>query len=283
MKPTQKPSDLPHPGTIALVGVPFDDYSSYLRGCAAGPSHVRRVLNSGASNWCTEKNFDLIGEKCYQDLGDLHLGHADRAFERIDDAFAQMLAADARIIAIGGDHAITYPIIKAYARYYSSMTILHFDAHPDLYDEYEGNRNSHACPFARIMEEQLAAHLTQVGIRTMNLHQRQQADRFGVQVVEMQAWSGGMANLPDLNLKGPVYISLDMDVLDPAFAPGVSHHEPGGLSTRALIQLIQDLQMPIVGADLVEFNPRRDPVGITAQAAAKLLKELAACMLASNS
>jgi len=85
-----------------------------------------------------------------------------------------------------------------------------------------------------------------------------------------------------LDFKGPVYLSLDMDVLDPAFAPGVSHHEPGGLSTRDVIRLIQGLHAPLVGADIVEFNPQRDPLGITAMAAAKLLKEIAARMLQST-
>jgi arginase family enzyme len=86
----------------------------------------------------------------------------------------------------------------------------------------------------------------------------------------------------DLTFEGPVYVSLDMDVLDPAFAPGVSHHEPGGLSTRDVIGLIQGLRVPIVGADIVEVNPKRDPTGITVMAAAKLLKEIAGCMLESN-
>jgi arginase len=91
----------------------------------------------------------------------------------------------------------------------------------------------------------------------------------------MRAWQ------PEQNIvfEGPVYLSLDMDVLDPAYAPGVSHHEPGGLSTRDVLRLVQGLRVPIVGADIVEVNPSRDPVGITAMAAAKLLKEIAGCML----
>jgi arginase family enzyme len=152
---------------------------------------------------------------------------------------------------------------------------LHLDAHPDLYDELEGNRYSHACPFARIMEEDLVVRLVQVGIRTMNPHQRAQAERFGVEVIEMRDWPPG----PVFDFDGPVYLSLDLDVLDPAFAPGTSHHEPGGLSTREVLGLVQNLRAPIVGADIVELNPVRDPVGITAMAAAKLMKEVLALML----
>jgi agmatinase len=177
--------------------------------------------------------------------------------------------------SLGGDHAITYPIMRAYATKYGDLAVLHLDAHPDLYDEFEGNRSSHACPFARIMEEGLVKRLVQVGVRTMNPHQRAQARRFGVEVVEMRQYQPGLA----LELDGPLYVSIDLDVLDPAFAPGVSHHEPGGLSVREVLQLIQELRVPVVGADIVELNPHRDPVGCTAMVAAKLLKEITAVML----
>lgn len=125
------------------------------------------------------------------------------------------------------------------------------------------------------MEEKLADRLVQVGIRTMTGHQRAQATRFGVEVHEMKHWPGSLA----LEFDSPVYLTIDMDALDPAFAPGVSHHEPGGLSTREVINLIQSVNAPLVGADIVEFNPIRDPLGITAMACAKLLKEVAAKML----
>jgi agmatinase len=178
-------------------------------------------------------------------------------------------------VSLGGDHSISYPVVRAYSRKYPGLTVLHFDAHPDLYDVWDGNRFSHACPFARIMEERLVSRLIQVGVRTMNPHQKSQAERFGVEVIEMRDLQPGKSITPD----GPVYLSLDMDVLDPAFAPGVSHHEPGGFSTRELLTLLQNLGKPLVGADLVEFNPQRDPSGITAMAAAKLYKEIVASMI----
>jgi arginase family enzyme len=153
--------------------------------------------------------------------------------------------------------------------------VLHFDAHPDLYDEFEGDRFSHACPFARVMDERLADRLVQVGIRTMNGHQREQADRYGVEVIDMRAWVAGTR--PVVN--GPVYVSIDVDALDPAFAPGVSHREPGGLSVREMLTVIQSLPSPIVGADIVEFNPSQDPIGLTAPVCAKVVKEVAGKML----
>ena len=265
------------PGMVAVVGVPYDENSSFMRGPALAPARIREVLHAGSTNLCSESGIDLGAEPRFHDLGDLELANGAAAFEQIEKAIADLLDRDVHVLSLGGDHAITYPILKAYGKKYDQLNILHLDAHPDLYDEFEGNRYSHACPFARIMEEN-PARLVQVGIRTMNPHQRLQAERFGVEVIEMREWQ------PELNVdfEGPVYLSLDMDVLDPAFAPGVSHHEPGGLSTRDALQLIQSLRVPIIGADIVEFNPKRDPLGITAMAAAKFLKEIAAGMLESN-
>jgi Arginase/agmatinase/formimionoglutamate hydrolase, arginase family len=165
--------------------------------------------------------------------------------------------------------------VKAIAKNHPELTIFHFDAHPDLYDEFEGNRFSHACPFARIMEAGLAKRLVQVGIRTLNRHQREQAKRFGVEIVEMRDLPG----FARLKAGGPVYITFDMDVLDPAFAPGISHREPGGMSVREAIAHLHAIEGEIVGADLVEYNPVQDLDGITAIVAAKILKEILGKMI----
>jgi arginase len=263
------------PGTVAVLGVPLDENSTFMRGAALAPARIRQVLHAGSSNLCSESERDLGLEPRFQDLGDLELGSGKTALEDIRASVVSLLERGVSVLALGGDHAITYPIVKAYAARYEKLNILHLDAHPDLYHEYEGNRYSHACPFARIMEHGLASRLVQVGIRTMNPHQRAQAERFGVEVITMQDRALEMT----LKFDGPLYLSLDMDVLDPAYAPGVSHHEPGGLSTRDVLTLIQRLRAPLVGADIVELNPQRDPLGITAIAAAKFLKEIAARML----
>jgi arginase len=263
---------------VVVVGMPSDENSTFMRGAALAPSRIREVLHSGATNLCAENGLDLGAELRWQDLGDLELAGGTVSLEEIETAIGCLLERDVHVLALGGDHAITYPIVKAYGTRVDNLNILHFDAHPDLYDEYEGSRYSHACPFARIMEENLVTRLVQVGIRTMNPHQRAQAERFGVKVIDMGQWQAGVR--PDFD--GPLYVSLDVDVLDPAFAPGTSHHEPGGLSTREVLSLIQGLQVPVVGADIVEFNPKRDPVGITAMVAAKFLKEMMACMLKWN-
>jgi arginase family enzyme len=158
--------------------------------------------------------------------------------------------------------------------HYPRLSILHFDAHPDIYDQFEGSRRSHASPFARIMESGLVERLVQIGIRTMVGHQREQAEKFGVEVVEMKDWRDDLV----FSFDTPLYISFDMDCLDPAFAPGVSHWEPGGFSTRQVLRVIQSLRGPIAGADIVEFNPRVE-ARITAMTAAKVFKEIVAKIL----
>jgi arginase len=193
----------------------------------------------------------------------------------IENSVYTLIADGLSPISLGGDHSITYPIVRAFARKYKDLSILHFDAHPDLYDNYQGNRFSHASPFARIMEQKIAKRLVQVGIRTTTAHQREQVRKFSVETIEMRSLIGNV----QLEFDSPVYISFDVDALDPAFAPGVSHREPGGLSTRQAIDLIQRLKGKVVGADIVEFNPRMDPLHVTGTVCAKILKEMAAKML----
>ena len=260
--------------TPTLIGIPWDVHSSFMRGAAAAPPLVRQALFSPASNlWC-EFGVDLGDPGRLADAGDLDLPDSAGAIGMIEGAVRLLIADGGSPLVIGGDHAVTYPVVRAVAARHSGLTILHIDAHPDLYDQFEGNRLSHACPFARIMEEGLATRLVQVGIRTMNGHQREQARRFGVETIDMRAWAAGSRP----KVTGPVYVSIDLDGLDPAFAPGVSHREPGGLSARDVIGVVHALPSPPVGADIVEFNPSQDLFGLTAHVAAKLVKELAGRM-----
>jgi len=261
-------------GIPTLVGIPFDGQSSYLRGAGDAPSKIREAMHCDASNQWTESGVDLGVAGAFDDAGDLALSETD-AFGAIEAGFSKLLNEGRRPVSLGGDHSITFPIVKAFAKRYPGLTIFHFDAHPDLYDEFEGNRLSHACPFARVMESGLAKRLVQVGIRTMNGHQREQAKRFGVEVCEM----GGLPAYEKLKAAGPVYISFDIDVLDPAFAPGVSHREPGGMSVREAIAHLHEIEGDIVGVDVVEYNPVRDLAGMTATVAAKIVKEILGRMI----
>jgi len=263
-----------------ILGIPLDGNSSYLRGAASAPAKIRAALRSSASNLWTELGIDLGAANAFADAGDLLLTDSRATlrqdFAAIERAVDHLIEDGARPVSLGGDHSITFPIVKAFASRYPDLTIFHFDAHPDLYDEFEGNRLSHACPFARIMEAGLAQRLVQVGIRTINRHQREQAQKFGVEVVEMRS----LPAYEKLKSAGPVYISFDMDALDPAFAPGVSHREPGGLSVREAIAHLHAIQATIVGADVVEYNPMQDISGITATVAAKVVKEILGKMIA---
>jgi len=257
---------------IKLVGLPTDANSSFLKGPAKAPSLIREMIWSDKGNTATELGGTLGADIDVQDLGDLPLDGGVGDDAKIEEAIEAIVAAGDIPISIGGDHAVTYPIMKAVAKHHGPVSILHIDAHPDLYDELLGNRRSHASPFARIMESGLATRLVQVGIRTLNEHQREQAERFGVEIIPMRGFSSDHAPIP----KAPLYISIDLDGLDPAFAPGVSHHEPGGLSVRELMDILARIEQPIIGADLVEYNPDRDINTMTCSVAAKLVKELAA-------
>jgi len=217
----------------------------------------------------------VLGADGLADAGDLDLPGTGDARLMIESGIRALIASGARPLSLGGDHSVTYPALRAVGPLAPGLTILQIDAHPDLYADFEGDRFSHACPFARIMEEKLASQLVQVGIRTMNARQRTQAERFGVRVIDMRAWAA--CSRPEL--RGPLYVSIDMDGIDPAFAPGVSHREPGGLTVREVVTMIQSLPGPIVGADVVELNPTQDSGGASATVAAKLVRELASRML----
>ena len=262
------------PGLPTLLGCPWDASSSFLRGAAAAPPLIRRALESPSSNSWTESLRDLAADGGLADAGDLDLSHEDPRGV-IERGARAVIADGGRPLSLGGDHSISYPLLRAVRSVHTRLTVLHIDAHADLYDEFEGDRYSHACPFARVMEEGLADRLVQVGIRTLNQHQRAQADRFGVEIIDMRAWAAGARP----NVSGPVYLSLDLDALDPAFAPGVSHWEPGGLSVREVITVIQGLGGSLIGADVVEYNPVQDPTGVTAFVAAKLVKEITSRMV----
>jgi agmatinase len=267
---TSRPS-----ANVSLIGLPWDGSSSFQPGAAEAPQAIRRALHSPSSNGWNERGHDVLAPGVLHDAGDVALGEQPGwARGAIERSLATLLRGGRQPLALGGDHSVTYPILRAFRPYADGLTVVHFDAHADLYDEFGGDRFSHACPFARVMEEGLAERLIQVGIRTLNSHQRSQADRFGVEIYGMDRWEAA----PIDSIRGPIYVSLDLDAMDPAFVPGVSHPEPGGLSVRDVVSLLFRLPPTVVGADLVEYNPLNDTRDLTARVAAKLLKELVGAM-----
>ncbi len=267
-----------HTTEVTVIGVPLDENSSFKRGTAKAPNAIREALYCFSSNLCAENGLDLGSDKRWLDVGDVGEAGIGPSLALIEKRIGDLVSPGKPVVALGGDHSITWPIVRAHARTFPNLTILHLDAHPDLYDELDGQRESHACPFARIMEEGLADRLVSVGIRTRNPHQREQAERFGVETICAGESPGDIVS----TLAPPLYLSVDLDVLDPAFAPGISHIEPGGLSTRDVLDIIHSLPCPLVGADIVELNPDCDVNGVTAMVAAKLLKEIVAGMISTR-
>lgn len=261
---------------VAVLGFPTDSNSSHLRGPAKAPARIRLAMNDAGSNSFSESELDLAAPGVFEDLGDVALREDERDLATIEAAIAAQLALGRHVLSLGGDHSITYPIVRAYAGRYPGLRIVHVDAHPDLYPVFGGNRYSHACPFARILEDTSVAGLTQIGIRTMSAPQREIADRYGVRVYGPSQIEEACSQLPG----GPVYVSVDLDGLDPAFAPGVSHREPGGVSVRDVLDVLARIPGPVVGCDVVELNPDQDVQDMTATVAAKFAKEFIARMYA---
>ena len=261
---------------IKLIGVPYDLNSSFMQGSAMAPVFIRLMDTEGSANQFCERG-KQINHEIIDDLGDLpitRLGPIE-AYHSIKTSVEEFIKDSDKLISLGGDHSVSFPIIEAHAEKYQGLNVLHIDAHADLYENFEDNPYSHASPFARLLEKGILKSLTQVGIRTLNDHQRDQAKKYGVKVVEMKDFNLDFLSL----LEGPLYVSLDLDGLDPAYAPGVSHHEPGGLSTRQVIDMIHEINVSVIGADIVELNPKRDLNNMTAMVAYKLFKELVSKMM----
>ncbi len=258
------------PAIVSLLGLPTDVNSSHLRGPARGPAAIRAQLWSDASNSFAENGWDIAAPGVCWDAGDVALTETPADFERIAEAAAAAFRDGAGVF-LGGDHFVSWPLLEGLRRAERPAPhLVHIDAHPDLYPDFGGNPHSHASPMARIMEGKLAASLMQLGVRTVNAIQKAQIERYGVRAFGARRFAEGLAALPS----GPTYLSIDIDGLDPAFAPGVSHLEPGGLTVREVLEVIDRLPGPLIGADVVELNPDRDINGMTAAVAAKLVKEL---------
>lgn len=255
---------------IILQGFLYDEKSSYKTGPSLAAPLIREAYHSDSANYFAENGME-ISPGFLEDMGDFSITD----YFEIQSITQKHLNKELPILTLGGDHSVTYPILKAFYDTYGPISILHIDAHSDLYSDFDGDSYSHACPFHNILKDGISMNLTQVGIRTLNAEQRENAAKYGVDICEMKDF--GHFVMPDY--ENPIYLSLDIDALDPAFAPGVSHQEPGGLSTRQILTIIQSIPVPLLGADIVEYNPTRDINGMTSMLCAKLLKEIIAKML----
>ena len=254
---------------LALLGLPWDRSSSFERGAAAAPPEIRRALWSPSTNTSTELGV-AIEPATLDDRGDVALfGGAADARTAIERGVAAILAEGAVPLLLGGDHSVTYPALRAF-RGRPPAAILHIDAHGDLYDEFPlpgpgdpaglGDRYSHACPFARVMEEGLTGRLVQVGIRTMTPHLRAQAAALrcrGLRHGALGRGAGRGAARPALRLARPRRPG-------PGLRAWRGPSRTGGLSTRDVVGLLHRIRAPIAGGDVVELSPRRDIRDLTA-------------------
>jgi arginase len=262
------------PLPLVFAGLADDSQSSYRRGAAAAPDHIRRAYDGDCYNATTESGVDLTG--AVTDAGNLASRQDWPATARAFRAFAEGLCRSGRVpFFAGGDHAVTVPVAEALAVLGRQVHIVQIDAHPDLYPEFEGSRTSHACVAARLLEMPHVAAVTQFGIRTMN----------AVQAETARAHTGRLHLCPARDLDGPltpgahigdetpVFLDIDLDGLDPAFAPGVAHPVPGGLTPRQVLNLIQGARWNLIGMSVVECNPDLDVRDLTAILAGRLLHE----------
>ncbi len=232
-------------------------------------------MSTGMSNLTAENGCDLEDPSVFQDVGNLSLSNDGTDFAAIRER-ALSLFNDGPAVFIGGDHFITWPVLEGFLlATHIPPHLVQIDAHPDLYPDFDGNPTSHASVMARVMEQNLVQSLTQIGIRTLNRPQKSQVEKFNVRIYPASERLPSPSDLPS----GPTYLSIDLDGLDPSCAPGVSHHEPAGLTTRQVITLLWSLPGPLVGADIVEYNPLTDINDMTAAVALKLLKEVVARLI----
>jgi agmatinase len=269
---------------IALIGVPFDGGTTYRPGSRFGPRHVR-PQSAIIRPWNPILKLNPFLEHRVADFGDLPVNplSIEDTFRRIEQGIAPVLDAGARCLCVGGDHSISLPILRAVAKKHEPVCLIQFDAHNDLWDEYFGSKYSHGTPFRRAFEEGLLQDggVLQVGLRGQ-VYGKDDFDFARTHKVRMvtaeEFHTKGMApvqrHLRALRGK-PVYVTLDIDCVDPAFAPGTGTPQVGGFSSAQILELVRALRgLDIVGADLVEVSPPYDNGELTSLLAANLLFEL---------
>ncbi|MDN2565771.1 agmatinase [Aquibium sp. A9E412] len=282
------PTTTPDQVDIALVGVPFDSGTTNRPGARHGPREIRNQssLVRRVHHVTGRSPFDLarVG-----DCGDVSVSPLDLngALDTIAASFSGIRQAGARPLAIGGDHLVTLPILRGLTD--RPLGLIHFDAHSDTYDAFFGNRYNHGTPFRRAVEEGLLdpKRMVQIGIRgsISSAANYDFARAAGIRLVFIEevmerGIDSVMAEARSIVGNAATYVSFDIDVVDPSFAPGTGTPEIGGITTHQAQKMIRSLSgLDIAGADLVEVSPPLDPSGLTALTGATLLFELLCAMV----
>jgi len=272
---------------LIVIGVPWDATSSYRCGAAAGPDAIRAATSGRLYNRFTERGMDLADIWKVCDHGNVKkAGDVPELKKRLAVAASLHNHANAPMLFLGGDHFVTYLCFRLVEEMQKqSPSLLYFDAHPDLYESYEGSPYSHATVVSRILDgDNTSKTVCYVGIRASTREQDERIKKLGFTTYTTQdvhaRGSGAIASLIRSTLSDkPVYLSIDLDCLDPAFAPGVGNPQPGGLSTRLMLDILQGIEgLKIVATDIVEYSPKFDSQRTTAFTAAILIKELLGIM-----
>jgi len=277
---------------IAVLGVPFDGGSTYRPGSRFAPREIRQ------SSSLMRRYNPVLDVYPFKDLRIADAGDIDVPIVNIEEALSRITAAIQTVVeagvlplCVGGDHSISLPILRAVARRYGPVALLHVDAHQDMWDDTFGNRYTHSSPFRRAAEESLVdfQHAVQIGIRG-SLASKNDLDfarEHGVKTISARS----LARLGPVELRNelaflrgrPLYVSFDIDSVDPAYAPGTGTPEIGGLTSREAVDVLHAvLGCKIVGADIVEVSPPYDHGCVTAVLAANILFEIVSLVAASR-
>lgn len=257
---------------IVIIGVPMDFTVSFRPGTRFGPKKIREA-SYGLENYSLYID-DSLENKRFFDAGDVDIpfGNVKKSLEIIGDVTEQCIKDNKIPLFLGGEHLISYPIIKKVAEKYPDLLVLHFDAHADLRDSFLGEKLSHATVLRRISEQIKDKHIYHFGIRSgvkeEFTYAKQHTHMFPIEVK-----APFLKAFQDLKNR-PIYITLDIDVVDPAFAPGTGTPEPGGCSSQEILEIVTYFKdLNIVGFDLVEVSPANDLSERTSLLAAKILRE----------
>ncbi|MFP3203456.1 MAG: agmatinase [Sulfolobus sp.] len=262
-----------------FIGVPFDDATTYRPGARFGPMGIRqgsRLLRP-YNQFLDTYPFDKLNA-C--DIGDVNIipGYIEDTMKVIETNIFNIISKNIVPFIAGGDHSITLPILRALYKKYGKVNIIHLDSHYDFWDSYWGKKYTHGTWLRRALEEGLLKNVIQAGIRASTFSKEDLADkeRLGVKSYTIRDLKYNMQNvIKDINsLEGPTYISIDIDVVDPAFAPGTGTPEVGGLTSFEIIEMIRQLRIgQIIGFDVVEVSPPYDVSEITSMLAANIIYE----------
>ncbi|MGG3888461.1 agmatinase [Metabacillus fastidiosus] len=259
-----------------IYGMPMDWTVSYRPGSRFGPARVREV-SIGLEEYSPYLDRDLADVK-YYDAGDIPLpfGNPQKSLDTIEEFVEKILAANKFPVGIGGEHLVSWPVMQAVYRKYPDLAIIHMDAHTDLRDEFEGEALSHSTPIKKIANLIGPTNVYSFGIRSGMKEEFEWAKEVGMHISKFEVLEPLKEMLPKLAGR-PVYVTIDIDVLDPAHAPGTGTVDAGGITSRELLASIHEIarsEVNVVGCDLVEIAPIYDPSEQTVNTASKLIREM---------